>query len=485
MARTAVFRKLVGQCMGAAPLVVGAGVTSGEVVRRMAEKGATAAIVIGREGRPCGIVTEQDIVRRLAFRAPPETPVGDVMTSPVMTIRTDDYLYHAIARMRRFGLRHMPVVDLAGVPVGMLNLDAALAVAADRLIHEIDILTQEETLDGLREVKAAEVELAENLLSDAVPVPEIQSVLTHINRDIHRRVLERGITAMEAAGKGPPPVPFAFLVMGSGGRGENFIYPDQDNAMILDDYPDEEHARIDAWFIDLAERVTRDLDAIGFPYCKGYAMVTNPVWRKTRSQWRAQIAGWCGRRNVVALRLFDIFFDFRPICGALDLAAELRSYVTELMKVNRGFLRDLQYDDDEYGVGLGWFGRFITEKENRAHRGELNLKTTGTMPLVQATRLMALREGIGETSTLERLAALHARNLIDDDTLDYLNGAFEHITLLLLRQQLADFKAGREVTSYVPPDRLSERERDLLVEYFQAIRRFRSWVRSELTGDLF
>ena len=110
-----------------------------------------------------------------------------------------------------------------------------------------------------------------------MPVPEIQALITDINQGIHQRILETQLAAMKDAGWGEPPVLFTLLVMGSGGRGENFLFPDQDNGFILDDYPDAKHTAIDAFFIELAERMTRDLDTVGFPYCRGYVMATNPL----------------------------------------------------------------------------------------------------------------------------------------------------------------------------------------------------------------
>lgn len=485
MESTAVFRHLVRAHMAAAPIVVPADMASADVVARMVAEDATAAVIEDAAGHVRGILTERDVVRRLAFREASEMPIENVMTAPVMVIAEDDYLYHAIARMRRFKLRHMPVVDAAGQPVGMLNLDAALTAASGTLIGQIERLTQERTVDGMREVKSAQVALAEELFANGVPVPEIQSLLTHINRDIHRRVVDLHLISMAEDGHGDPPVPFAFIIMGSGGRGENFLYPDQDNGLILEDYPDSEHGRIDPWFIEFSERVTRDLDVVGFPLCHGYVMATNPLWRKTNAQWRAQIAGWMRRRGTVALRLCDIFFDFRACCGALDLCADLRTYVTETVKVNPFFLQELYHDDKEHGVALGWFGRFITEKDDPAYRGQINLKHSGTLPLVQSVRLLALREGVPQTATLERLDALHSRGILDADEHDYLAESFRCITLLLLRQQIADFKAGGKVTNYVHPDSLTERERDELTDSFKAIERLLDRVRGEFTGDVF
>jgi len=480
-----IFRRLVRDHMGPAPVIVSAATVCSEVVGRLSDTGATAALVMGPEGRVQGILTEQDVVRRLAFRSTGDTPVGDVMTSPVMSVVEDDYLYHSIARMRRFHLRHMPVVDAAGKPVGMLNLDAALIAASKRLVDQVDALTQEGDIHGLREVKSAQVDLAEELFDENVSAPEIQTLLTHINRDIHRRIIESTIIAMADEGLGPPPVEFAFIIMGSGGRGENFLYPDQDNGLVLEDYPDEDHSRIDAWFIDFSERVTRDLNAVGFPFCNGYVMATNPLWRKSISQWQAQIAGWLRRRSSIALRLSDIFFDFRASYGALDLAAVLREYVTRALKENPFFLSELFRDDEDYNVALGLFGRFITEKDNREHLGEINLKYTGTLPLVQAARLLALREGIPDTATLDRLDRLLAAGVLGADNHDYLRAAFGHVTLLLLRQQIADFRVGKPVSNFVNPEDLSLRERDQLVDSFKAIRRFLDRVRSDFTGNVF
>ena len=483
--QTEIFHKLVDDYISGLPVLVSEETTCAEAIRSMAENRSTAVIATAANGRISGILTEQDVVRKLLYLGDGSTPLSDVMTRPVMTIAMGDYLYHAIARMRRHRRRHMPVVDATGRPVGMIRLSDALAAANERTMDQIDHLTQEGTLHGLREVKAAQVDLAEVLFADNLPAPDIQSVITHLNNDINRRVVDLNLAAMEAEGKGGPPVPFAMLMMGSGGRGENFLYPDQDNGFVLDDYPDSDHTRIDAWFIDLAERVTRDLNEVGFPLCKGYVMVTNPIWRKTISQWRAQTSMWVRKRSPFAIRFADIFFDFGWVYGERDLVATLRDHITEITRKAHPFLQQLYADDSEAGVALGWFGRFKTDNEHPDHRGEINMKHSGTMPLVQGIRLLALRDGIPETSTLARIGRLHAGNTLTNDEADYLVGAFRHITNLLLRRQIADQKAGNKVGNYVNPSNLTERERDMLVDSFKAIQEFHHRLKADFTADVF
>ena len=68
---------------------------------------------------------------------------------------------------------------------------------------------------------------------------------------------------------------------------------------------------------------------------------------------------------------------------------------------------------------------------------------------------------------------------------DFLVRAFAHIPHLLLRQQIADFKAGLKVGDYVHPQAMSERERDILVDSLKAIDGLRKRVASEFAGEIF
>jgi signal-transduction protein with cAMP-binding, CBS, and nucleotidyltransferase domain len=466
-------------------LAIRAGTHAGEMIALLAAGPAACAVVVDAAGQPIGIISERDIARRITYRLPPETPVEAVMTAPVVTTRRREYLYHAIAAMRRHGLRHMPVVDRDSRLVGMLHLHDALAAASARLMHQIDRLSNEGTIDGLKEVKSAQVELAEQLFADHLPAPEIQQLLTRINNDMYRSVGDAALKQMAAEGWGEPPVSAAAIVMGSGGRGENFLFPDQDNGFIIADYPDAEHARIDTFFIELAERMCRDLNEVGIPYCNGYCMAVNPLWRKTLPQWIEQIRLWGRKSNSVTIRLADIFFDFQPVSGDITLARALRQAVTEIVRHNHFFLRQMFQDKTSHNVALGFFGGFVTEKEQKEYRGQVNLKYAGTIPLVGAIRLLALREGVEETSTLQRIRVLGEQNVLSVNERDELVGAFDLLTDTLLRQQIADFRAGRRVSYFVDPNALDKRARARLVDALKAIDAVRKRAHMEFTGQIF
>jgi signal-transduction protein with cAMP-binding, CBS, and nucleotidyltransferase domain len=270
--------------------------------------------------------------------------------------------------------------------------------------------------------------------------------------------------------------------MGSAGRNECLLAPDQDNGFILADYDDKLHARIDDYFVPLAVRFTRSLDAIGFPLCLGNVMATNPVWRKRISEWREQIAVWLRRRTETQLLLSGILVDFQHVWGDCALSLALRGYITRAIAESPTFVRDLFAIEADHGAALGWFGRLRSERDKQDRPGMMNLKLRGTLPLVEAARLLSLRAGLSETSTLARLDGLLARGALHPEDHDNLRSAFQLISGLLLRQQVEDLAAGREISDFVPEERLSRREKDLLVSSMRGIVNVRDTLALELSG---
>ena len=156
----ALFTKRVGEFCGKhPPLTCRASARLADVVGEMVARGESSALVVDENSRLVGIFTENDVARRVVFRLGPEATIEQAMTWPVATCTADDYLYRAVARMRRRNLRHMPVVDTTHRPIGILDLHEALAATAERLMDQVDALTQESTLEGLALTKKAQAEL--------------------------------------------------------------------------------------------------------------------------------------------------------------------------------------------------------------------------------------------------------------------------------------------------------------------------------------
>lgn len=477
------FLRPAREAMRDVPMLPGAAPVRAAVAA-MAESGTSIVLALDPSGALSGVLTERDIVTRVAFKADPNAPLSTLTTKAPLTAPPDEPLYRVIALLRRQGFRHVPVVERDGTPLGVIARADALAAVSARLLAELDVLGKlGHGLDDHIAAKRAQAAFARALLHDGLPAPDIQRAISEINRDIHRDLLESAIAAMEAEGKGPPPVEFTLLIMGSGGRGESFLAPDQDNGFLLADYPDDQHTRIDAWFVELASRFTAALDKAGFTLCKGDVMATNPLWRKTRTQWKDQIAVWIRRRSPVALLYADIFFDFAPSWGDPAPALELRRHVAELLARERGFLHAMLGEDRRLGVALGFFGG-LKATGTGEHAGEIDLKINGTMPLVSSARIWALAKGVEATGTRERLDALARLDVVSSTEAVELAEAFETVTFVLLRGQLNDAAEGKAPDNFVRPDEMDKREREKLVDALKAIDRFAARTRAEFTGKL-
>jgi len=93
-------------------------------------------VVVSREeggSRPVGIVTDRDlVVEVLAEVVPPHTiALKDIMSFDLATAQDTDGIWDTLDRMRRFGIRRMPVVDHGGELVGLLSVDDVLELIAE------------------------------------------------------------------------------------------------------------------------------------------------------------------------------------------------------------------------------------------------------------------------------------------------------------------------------------------------------------------
>ena len=81
------------------------------------------SLLVCAGGRLAGIFTERDLIQRvLAPGKPLTTPVSECMTLNPVVVHPKEPIAAALRRMEEGGYRHLPVVDEAGRPVGVLSV---------------------------------------------------------------------------------------------------------------------------------------------------------------------------------------------------------------------------------------------------------------------------------------------------------------------------------------------------------------------------
>jgi len=91
-----------------------------EAVKLMRDKNIGSVLVVD-EGKLVGIITERDIVRLIA-EDDLEKPLSETMTKDPIVVHPDDPIVVALAKMVEHNIRHLPVVDDNGTPVGVVSI---------------------------------------------------------------------------------------------------------------------------------------------------------------------------------------------------------------------------------------------------------------------------------------------------------------------------------------------------------------------------
>ena len=355
-----------------------------EVLKTMRAQRIGSMVVANADGVPLGILTTVDVLEKIAApQASVEAPVSSLMTPQPVTLEEDATLADAAIVMASRGIRHIVVTrdgKLTGV-VSERDLFALQRVSLQRTAERIQVTASAaELVDAAADIRG----LLRNLLARGVAPEQLTAIASALNDALTHRLIDLRSNAHALHGH------WCWLALGSEGRMEQTFVTDQDNALL---FADAEKNRLLAF----ADEVNRALDAAGYPVCKGDIMARNPRWCLSAEEWRRVFDGWIRTPEPEALLNASIFFDFRPLAGEARLAGALRDSVLAQTKANRGFLRALTENALRSRPPLGLLHDFSADT--------LDLKASGARPFVDAARVLALAEGIAETSTARRLRA--------------------------------------------------------------------------------
>ncbi|WP_027717552.1 DUF294 nucleotidyltransferase-like domain-containing protein [Desulfovirgula thermocuniculi] len=461
------FHKRVSEIMTWSPVTCRLDTPVSEVARRMADHQISSVIVLDEGGYPAGLVTEKDLVHKvLAYPScgPAGLTAEQVMDRKLVKLQVGDYYGKALLAVVKHQVKHMVVLDgerLAGV----LTLRDLIKARSTGSLWVTDKIERARTLDDLARIGREVDSFLSALVAEKARVPELFEIITEMHDRLTCRVIELCEKELAEEGFGTPPVAYCWISMGSAGRKEQTLRTDQDNAII---YAGGGHGAA-SYFQVLGARVVEELVRAGFAWCKGGVMASNPRWCRSLDNWKEVVSGWMERAEPEDIRLLTILLDFRPVYGAADLAEELREHIFGAFSSSGRAPHFLAEEEVQARVPLTFLGGFATEKGG-PHKNELNLKEAARH-IVNCARIFAVKYGLRETSTLGRLRLLVEKGVLPEEDGEYVQGAFETLMMLRIRENLRKVRQGREADNYLNPYRLSRTEQMLLKDALLAITR--------------
>ncbi|MEI6867933.1 MAG: putative nucleotidyltransferase substrate binding domain-containing protein [Actinomycetes bacterium] len=435
----------------------------------MAMTAAEQSCAVIRAGSDLGLVTDRDFRSKVVGgMIGVDSQVHLIMSSPIITVRSDITLATAFLTMVEHGFHHLVVVDEFENPIGVVR---AMDLSSVELRNPLLIRAAIESAKNMDELAAAATLLMPSLVElhdNAIPSLHVGSLMSAIVSSILARILALTSSISE-------PVDHSWLILGSIARGEGLPASDVDTAIVWADQPGEkdpaEEIRNNAKHIlDLMERC-------GLQRCSNGANADNGLFSRSRSSWIEVSSAWLADpTRPGALLLSAIAADNQPITQ-ITLG---RTILENLRTTARSheFLADALRFALAKKPPIGFVKDFVVDHSGK-NRGGLDLKQGGLTPISSLARWAAIAMGDVRGGTVERLKRAAEANIFLTEESEILINAFRDIHQLVFEAEIAGIRSGSPLNPWIAPEALDSLTRRHLRESFRSI----SAIQNRIEGD--
>lgn len=445
---------------------------------RMSTLGLSSLLVQDGFQSIVGIITDKDLRSKVVAKGlSVNSPVHRIMTGPVNSISARALCFDALLQMMVDQVDHLAVED-CGEIVGVISAQDIMVFQGASPLFLFREATGQRKIEGLYGLAQRLPLLIRTLIEEGGKAHKITKMVTILNDHILSRLI-----SLQCEEMGEPPALFCWLMLGSEGRKEQVFRTDQDNALVYEEPRGKPaSAEAEAYFKEFTRHAVDHLLACGYPKCKQDIVASNPLWCKPYSVWESYFDHWMTTPFPREISRSSIFFDFR---GANDqkIAHSLRSKLGFQAQRRHIFLSNLAGDCLRSRPPLAFFRNLIVEKGgDRFYR--LDIKERGLSPFVNFARLMALKHGIEETNTVERMRLLYEQGFLARDLYVDMKEAYEFQAQLVLVHQLEMAESGRVPETFIDPVELSDLEKRTLKEVFKTINIMLDFLREQFPNSV-
>lgn len=449
--------RTVDELVVSAPVLGELDMTVAAAARLMSERSSGYLAVPDGPGR-FGLITDGLLREQvLAAGRPGTTPVGDVMLRHAMTVRTGTPTSDVLQELTEHRLNHLLVIDASGTLRGAVDPQDFLACpsGAGMLLRE-----QVQRAGRLEDVTTLARQLP-GLMCDLVGQRREAAETTAIYSTVVDAIQRRVLSLVLAGRPDLDEAEVTWLALGSNARREPTLGSDIDSAVVFAETVDTT-ARATAYRAAFDE-VAKVLRTSGLRVDPHGATPSSPAFSRTRSQWRQAAQEWLGNPlDNQGMLMASLLIDGRPIQG--DPGAPVVSEVFAGIRDHPGTMRLLVQESLSHRAHLR------SVRDVLAGRGgTFDLKAHALRPVVEIARWAALSVRSTELTTKARLSAASGSMLLPAEQAQILIEVYEVLQRVRLRQQLAQFDRGEEISDLVWMRRLAPLDRSLVSQSVREI----------------
>lgn len=455
----------------------------GDAFSMMQKRKIGSLVITEEDGRLNGILTYTELSKALLSQdACANSQLKEINFEAPRTLEASTALWEAEEMQNRLNTKYLIVLDKQ-FPLGIVSQTDILRVLISRPSTMTNRFREAKSIGELAELTLQLIEAAQEARDTHHLPSSAVRLLSEYHLIVQRRVVELTLITLEERGNGKAPLSFAVLIMGSGGRLEMLLNPDQDNGIILADSPENEKAEVKEWFDLFCNTLNRNLDRVGYPLCPGAIMARNSLYHKPLEKWKKQVSHIADQPTKKAAQWSNVVFDFDTLYGDDNLASELRRHALSEFTQKPRLLKMMADHDAEGGPALGFFNQLVTTKGDQGEH--IDIKRNGLRIISDAARIFSLQNGVAAQNTIDRLNALVRVGKISEDFKDSIQEAFEALLDLLLSHQIKQAKKGQKLDKLIDPEKLSRQSRSTLRMAMRAVKRFQEKLQDDYATDIF
>lgn len=414
-----------------------------------------------------GMVTDRLLRKRvIAAGLSSVSDIDQIMKSPLVFIEDSALIFEAAMLLQEKDIDYLVVRDEHDQVVSVISNEELLDVHRYSANFVIEQIRNATTVEEIVQSHYRLPRIIKALIDSGAHARNITRIITTISDTVLQKLIDMAIEEI-----GEPPVRFAFISVGSEGRGEQTLVTDQDNAIIFEDV-DEDKAKIaHAYFHEFATKVCTWLDEVGYQFCKGEIMAMTPKWCQPITMWKAYFSKWIGDSTPEDLMDVSIFFDFRCLYGDSRFVDELHEHVRGLAQNQKTFLYQMAQNTLLFKVPVDFFGK-LTVESGGDYPNTFNIKHV-IAQISGFARIYAIFYGFDITNTLQRIHKLLETKVLKADMHQEIVESYNILMQLRFRHQVACIDDGREPDNHVNANEISHIEKELLEKILGEINQLR------------
>jgi CBS domain-containing protein len=209
------------------------------------------------------------------------------------------------------------------------------------------------------------------------------------------------------------------------------------------------------------------LQACGLRLDEHGVNASSPAFVRSVDSWQREARSWLADpTQEKALVLSSVVVDSRPVWGVHTGTPVADTFA--LAPDHPALLRLLARFALSERPPTGFLRGLVVEHSGE-HRGRLDLKRGGSIPIVALARWAAMSAGVTSASTAERLRIASSAGTLSMADAHTLADAFTLINNVRLEHQVRQLQAEVAPDDYIAPDELSPLRRTQLKEAFRAV----------------